>query len=183
MVEKGGLGPEKLTIDVNIARDCLDETRPHHRHAHDLLRLARDGLVNIEVAPQGYRTDVPGGELEKQLRALFDSEGIADAPQIARPSDVTYPSETFFPGAHIDGLVEAWEDVLATWKSHECREPEPQDRWHVETHLVANRDVFLTHDQPLLVMCQRLASEHGLPIRAMSTADYLEGRKRPPSRA
>lgn len=172
---------DKVTIDLNIARDCLESGRPYHLDAQALLHLARQGVVEIKVAPQGHRSDVPPGELERRLRCLFEGEGIGETLQVARVSDITYPSDTLYPGAFADGLVQAWDEVIATWKSHEGRPPGSQDRWYVETHLVSHRDVFLTNDRALRAMCQRLASEHGFPIRAMSTADYLQTRTKPRS--
>jgi hypothetical protein len=40
------------------------------------------------------------------------------------------------------------------------------------------RDVFITDDKRLLVMCRRLREEHGFPIVAMRIADYLDERRR-----
>jgi hypothetical protein len=177
------LQPERVTIDVTVVRDYLDGTRPRHLDARALFLLARGGSIEIEVAPQGYRTDVRGGALERQISAFLDSEGIRESPQVARVSEVTYPSETLFPGACIERLPKAWDDVLAKWKSSDGRRgPGPQDRWHVETHLVAHRDVFVTDDGPLLAMCRRLSVEHHISIRAMRLADYIEGHRSPASR-
>lgn len=39
------------------------------------------------------------------------------------------------------------------------------------------RDVFLTDDRPLLVMCRRFREEHDIAIEAMSSSDYLARRK------
>ena len=167
--------PERLTIDVNIARDYLCAARLGHSHALELFQLAHDGLVELAGAPQGYRLDVRG-DLSEQLRMMFEKEGVTEAPQVARVSEATYPSETLFPGAHDDRLVEAWDKVVATWRSHERTAPQPQDRWHVETHLMASRGVFLTSDQALLIMCQRLRAEHNVPVIAMSLAEYLASR-------
>jgi rRNA-processing protein FCF1 len=42
------------------------------------------------------------------------------------------------------------------------------------------RDVFLTDDRPLRVMCRRLREEHGVPVVAMSLAEYLNRRPETP---
>jgi hypothetical protein len=167
--------PQRLTIDVNIARDHHDTARPGHGEALELFRLARTGLVELATAPQGYRIDVRGA-LGEQLNAMLTRENVPQAPQLAYPSEVTYPSESLLPGAYVEGLAEAWDKVVATWRSHEGKAPQTQDRWHVETHLNARRDVFLTNDRPLVTMCHRLQVEHGVPITAMSLAHYLQQR-------
>ena len=51
-----------------------------------------------------------------------------------------------------------------------------RDGWHVETHVMEGRDVFLTDDTPLLAMCRRLRDEYNLPVTAMRPAEYLERR-------
>jgi hypothetical protein len=94
---------------------------------------------------------------------------------------VTFPAENLFPGAYVAGFADAWDAVLATWKTHaDGRAPERADAVHVETHVLAERDVFITDDRPLLAMCQRLREEHGVPVLAMSLAEYLEGRTTTP---
>jgi integrase len=59
--------PERLTIDVSVARDYLDESREGHTEAATLFELARKGQIELATAPQGYRLDVRG-DLAKQLR-------------------------------------------------------------------------------------------------------------------
>jgi hypothetical protein len=89
---------------------------------------------------------------------------------------VTFASENLIVGAYVDGFVEAWNAVVATWRSHERTPPQIGDRFHVETHVLERRDVFLTDDRPLLVMCRRLREEHGVPIVAMGLVEYLDSR-------
>ena len=169
--------PDSVTIDINIAMDAIDERRERHRSALHLLQLADEGLVDIAVAPQGYRADLDlPGPVRDQVEHLLKSHGIPFLPQVARVSAVTYPSETLFPGAFSESLISAWDTVIATWETHRSRKPEVPDRWHVETHLVAGRSLLLTNDEPLVRMCQRLEAEHGLPIRAMNVEDYMKQR-------
>lgn len=170
---------ERLTIDVNIARDFLESTRSGHADAVVLFRLARDGLVELAFAPQGYALDVIG-ELSDRLRAILEIENTREAPQIAYASEVTFPSEDLFPGAYVQGFSEAWRTVASTWHTHQGKVPQDQDRLHVETHVHAERDVFLTSDKSLIKMCDRLRDEHGIPISASSLAEYLSTRRNRP---
>ena len=62
---------------------------------------------------------------------------------------------------------------MASWRSHEWTPPGDADRFHVETHVFGERDVFITDDRPLLVMCRRLREEEGVEIEAMTLAEYL----------
>jgi hypothetical protein len=172
--------PERLTIDVTVARDFLDPERDGHAAALALFELARGGEVELITAPQGYGLDVEG-ELARQLQELFAREEVGQALQVARVSAVTYPGADLIAGHYVEGFVEAWDGIVATWRPHEYKPPGPADRLHVETHLVERRDVFLTDDNGLLVMCRRLNKEHGFAIVAMPVAEYVDfrsGRKR-----
>jgi hypothetical protein len=166
---------ERLTIDATVARDYTDPSRPRHARSAELFELAREGAVELSTAPQGYRLDATG-DLAQQLESMFASEGVTEAPQLAYASEVTFPSDNLFPGAYVDGFAEAWDTVVATWRSHEGKPPQIGDRFHVQTHVHEQRDVFLTDDRPLLVMCRRLREEHGVPIVAMGLVDYMDSR-------
>jgi hypothetical protein len=166
---------ERLTIDATVARDYLDPARPRHARAVELFELARQSAVELSAAPQGYRLDATG-DLAQQLESMFAKEGVAEAPQLAYASEVTFPSEYLFPGAYVEGFVDAWDAVVASWRTHESSPPQLGDRFHVETHVLEHRDVFVTDDQPLLVMCRRLRNEHGVPVVAMGLAEYLDNR-------
>jgi hypothetical protein len=166
---------ERLTIDATVARDYLDPQRERHPHAVELFGLARKGEIELAAAPQGYRLDAQGN-LAETLRATFAIESVAIPPQLAYTSEVTYPSEDLFPGAYVEGFGEAWAAVIATWQSNEGKPPEGADRFHVETHVLHGRDVFLTDDRLLRVMCRRLRDEHSIPIVAMGLAEYLGAR-------
>jgi hypothetical protein len=127
-------------------------------------------------APQGQGLDADGS-LAEQLTALLAREGIREAPQLAYPPEVTLPSETLYPGHYVAGFREAWDAVTVSWRSHEAKPPGVADRFHVETHLANDRDVFITDDRPLLHMCHRLRDEHGIQIVAMSLEDYVTARR------
>jgi hypothetical protein len=168
--------PERLTIDVTVARDFLDAGRAGHPSAMQLFELFRAGKVEIAAAPQGYRLDA-NGRLAEQLRELTKAEGVDEAHQLAYTSEVTYTSETLVTGAFVPGVSEAWNRITANWRSHEWKPPGVADRFHVETHILDGRDVFLTEDQALLVMCRRLREEDGFPVTAMRVAEYLDGHR------
>jgi hypothetical protein len=161
--------PKRLTIDVTVVRDYLDPTRPGNVLAKALFELARRGEVELATAPQGYRLDVDG-DLAEQLRETFDREKVGQARQVARVSEVTYPGEDLIVGNYVEGFVEAWGQIATNWPNA----PGPGDRFHVETHIVERRDVFLTADRRLLRMCRLLSDEHGFPVIAMTVAEYLE---------
>jgi len=167
---------ERLTIDLTVARDYLaadeEQRRERHERAVELFELARRDEIELVVAPQGYRLDVEG-DLAEQLRAMFSDEGIALARQLAYVSEVTFPGEDLIVGAIVPGFADAWNHVVATWRSHEWKPPTLPDRFHVETHVLEGRDFFITDDRPLLAMCRRLRVEHGISIEAVTVADYL----------
>jgi hypothetical protein len=163
--------PEHLTIDVTVARDYLDPERDGHPYAVALFRLARRGEVELSTAPQGYRLDVDH-DLAEQLRELFEREEVRETRQVARASPVTYPGPDLFPGHYHEGFSEAWDRIAASWP----KAPGGADRFHVETHIVEQRDVFITDDKRLLTMCRRLRDEGGVAIVAMGVAEYLAHR-------
>jgi hypothetical protein len=165
--------PDRLTIDVTVARDFLEPDRDGYDDAVALFDLARQGEVELSTAPQGYRLDVEG-ELADRLREVFATEGVREANQLAYPSSVTFLP--FILGHTARGFPEVWDRVAATWRSHEGKLPGDADRFHVETHVADRRDVLLTSDRALLARCRRLRDEYDIDIVTMTVADYLEQR-------
>jgi hypothetical protein len=164
--------PDLVTIDVNVVRDFLNPKRDGHERAVEL--FARNGSeVELAIAAQGHRLDADGllgGELHEALR----NEGIAETRQLAYLSEETYPSEDLFPGQVVDGFKEAWEKIVDSWRTHEGKAPQSPDDFHVEAHLLDERDCFLTEDRALRVMCGRLHYECGFAIVAITVGEYLE---------
>jgi hypothetical protein len=165
--------PERLTIDATVARDYLDPERERHALAAELFELARGGQVELATAPQGFRLDL-SGDLAEQMREAFEGEALRQARQVARVSEVTFPGEDLIVGHYVKGFPEAWDAIAAGW----ANSPGGADRFHTETHLADKRDVFITDDKRLLVMCGQLREEHGFPIVAMPIGDYLDKRRR-----
>jgi len=174
---------DRVTIDVSVVRDYLrdgrrqDPTAKHrHRAAVELFDLYRRGEVELAIAPQGFRDDADGG-LGERLRACLEQERISELRQLPYVAAVTYPGEDFYPGEGVPGFREAWKAINESWHTHEGKRPGDEDLWHVETHLHESRDVLLTDDGGLLVMCRRLREEHGFPIVAMRLAEYIGQRR------
>jgi hypothetical protein len=167
--------PERLTIDQTVAIDLLDPEAERYALAVELFNLHKRGEIELAMAPQGYRGERRGDRTE-QIREAFQREGIEQARQVARVSEVTFPGPDLFPGNYVEGFAEACEEIAADWR----RAPGGADRFHVETHLTEGRDVFITDDRRLLVLCRRLREEHGFPIVAMKLGDYLNARRRSP---
>jgi hypothetical protein len=163
--------PDRLTIDVTVARDYLDSRRSRHADALALFELARSGELELAAAPQGYRLDVEG-DLAEKLRGVFEREEVRPTRQVARVSEVTYPGSDLIVGHYVEGFVEAWAQIAENWPNA----PGDADRLHVETHVVEGRDVFITDDKALLTMCRRLCDEHGFAIVAMTPGEYLARR-------
>jgi len=108
--------PERLTIDMTVVHDHANPDRERHEQAEELLALADQDLVELLVAPQGGRADLPdGGWLAEELQALVASGRVTQAEQLAYISDLTVIP--FRIGAGVDGFREAWQQVLATWKT------------------------------------------------------------------
>jgi hypothetical protein len=168
--------PELVTLDMTAIRDLLHDDRERHREGLALLALAAEGIVELAVPPQGTLADLRGqweGDLAVDLRTVSTLPGVVPLPQLARLSDVTFPSENLHPGYYVEGFDEAWGRVVATWKTHQGRCPGAADRWYVESHLAAHRDVLITDDQALRIMCDRLRNEHGLAVHAEGLTSYV----------
>jgi hypothetical protein len=164
----------RVTIDMNVIRASLDRNRGGHADASRLLDAAARGNVELAVPPQGSLADLHGqydGDLARDIDALLTKPGVVGLPQVARFSDVTFPSETLFPGHFLAGFDEAWDAVAADWKTHQGACPGAEDRWYVESHLLAANDVLATDDRALRTMCDRLREEHGLAIAAESLSE------------
>jgi hypothetical protein len=164
-----------LTLDMTAIRDATYGDRQRHGDALRLLDLAERGEVELGVPPQGSLADLRGqfgGELAQRVQGLLARPGVVGLPQVARPSDVTFPSENLLPGKFIDGFDERWDAVAADWHGPGKR-PGDLDRWYVESHLLGARDVLLTDDLALRTMCDRLRNEHGLSVYAESLSSYL----------
>jgi predicted nucleic acid-binding protein len=166
-------GVERLTIDATVAFDYLDPNCERHALAVELFELAERGEVELATAPQGYRLDLSKGapDAVEQLREAFEREKVGEARQVARVSDVTVIP--FVVGHYIKGFAEAWHAIAAGW----AKAPGPADQFHVETHLADGRDVFITDDRRLLVMCRRLRDEQEIAVEARSLEEYLARRR------
>jgi hypothetical protein len=145
----------RLTIDMTVVRDYLGDRREGHADATALFALAKAGEVNLAVAPQGHRFDA-SGQLAEDVSKVVALDGVEEARQLAYLSEHTYPSDTLFVGAFVEGFPEAWQQEVARWPSHEGKPPGVADRFHAETHVLERRDVFITDDRSLLRMCCRL---------------------------
>jgi hypothetical protein len=169
--------PERLTIDMTAAWDILRPQRPHHAQGLQLLAMAERGEVVLAVAPQGHRLDVVERDLVERLRAVLP--GVTEAPQAARVSAATVPGAGLRPGQVVKGLEEAWSHIGETWGPNDPKKGPPglADRYHVESHLIAQGDVFITNDGSLLAMCRRLRAEYGMPIDAMRIEEYVSWRQ------
>lgn len=163
---------QRISIDTTVIRDLLDERRSQHILAVKLFEMADAGEIALAIAPQGHRDDAWEGDLKEDIQGLVESGRLAESEQVSRVSEVTLLP--FIIGHCAKGFDEAWDAVLAGWKTHEGKPPGDKDRWHVETHLGDSAEVFITDDGPLLVMCRRLHNEHRLSICAMRLQEYLE---------
>lgn len=168
-------GPDLLTIDMNVARDFLDERRLGHQAAVELFAL-NGSEVELAIGPQGQLLDAPEGKLQKELRAMFQQEGVKELRQLAYLSEATFPSKDLYPGQYVDGFQDSWRRIIETWKTSDGKPPEHPDDFHAEAHVLEERDVFITADRALREMCRRLSEEHGIAVVAMSVGDYLESR-------
>jgi hypothetical protein len=161
----------ELTLDSSATIDLLDEDQDRHPLAPRLLDLAKAGRVELAVAASGHNLD--HNENAARRRRELEREGVITTVQLAYPGRTNYPGDDAVPGAADEGFRAAWDAVLATWKSHEGAMPSDTDALHVESHLLERRDVFITDDRDLLVMCRRLAEEHSLPLVARPLAEYV----------
>jgi hypothetical protein len=159
---------------MSILRVLLDPARAGHEHALRLLGLAADGVVEIAVPPQGVRADLRGDMATPQAQrvvALLANPGVVELRQLAIPSNLTFPSEDFFPEDPFDGFAEGWATIEADWNGPGSK-PNDQDRWYVESHVARGRDVLVTDDKGIRTMCRRLRDEHGFDVVAESLTDY-----------
>jgi hypothetical protein len=95
---------------MTAIRDLVYEDRERHAEALTLLKQAAAGIVELGVPPQGSLADLHGqfgGDLAKRIEELLSKPGVVGLPQIARVSEVTFPSESLFPGAYVKGFSEA----------------------------------------------------------------------------
>jgi hypothetical protein len=168
--------PQRLTIDSTVAIDRRDDSQERHKWARALVALAKRGEVELAAASSGYLVDFSP---ENPVWQMLDHEGVSGTAQLAYPG-VIYPGENAFPGAYVAGLRQAWDAILADWKTHEGGKPEDEDWLHVETHVMEKRDVFITDDDDLRVMCRRLREERGFEVQAMSLREYFDRRRRQP---
>ncbi len=90
-----------------------------------------------------------------------------------------FPSETLYLGYYVEGFDEAWHQVVATWKTHQGRCPGDTDRWYVESHIAGHRDVLITDDRALQIMCDHLLTEHRLPVHSEGLSTYIARRGQP----
>jgi hypothetical protein len=164
---------ERLTLDSTVVIDLLQDDQPRHALAVLLVELARLGEVELAVATSGQIFDNIENAAARSQQ--LEGEGIMSTVQLAYPG-VMFPGANLFPGAGVPGFRAAWNTILGTWKTHEGRPPGDHDALHVETHILEERDVFISDDRALRAMCRRLADEHSFDVVAMSLSEYLEQR-------
>lgn len=162
--------PERVTIDMTVIIDLLTPGVDRHGDALKLLEMARSGQVEIAIAPQGHLHDNPSDRVG-DLRRTYPDVRFEELPQLAYLSDHTYPSPNLYPGNYDLKLAKAMRQVSIGDK----------DAWHVETHYVEGRDVFITDDDRLKRRVKRLNSEHGFEITVMCLEEYIEARRPPGS--
>jgi hypothetical protein len=158
--------PERLTLDSTATIDLLDEDQVRNPLALGLLDLAKVGRVELAVAASGHVHDQKGNAA-RRLREL-ERAGVLVTVQLAYPS-VMYPGTNGFPGPAVAHFRAAWDAVLAETGAL----PRDRDALHVESHLLEERNVFITDDEWLLGACRRLAEKHRLPLVADSLGGYL----------
>jgi hypothetical protein len=141
--------PLRVSIDQTVVLDFLRPERPGHDLALVLFELARNGEIELRIAPQGHRFDAWDGELRDDIRRMLATQPVSESPQLAYLSDQTFPGENLFPGHYVEGLRDAWNSLLGTWGSDGQRGKKPgdQDWWHVETALADGSVVLLTDDR------------------------------------
>jgi hypothetical protein len=170
-----GRAVERPTVDMNVLRAALSERESGHADAMKLLELAAKGVLELAVPPQGALADFDADlttERGEQVRALIESPGVVELDQLPWPSAVTFPSPRLFPGGEpVPGFGEAWAAITADWNGP-GHLPNEKDRWYVESHIAAGRDVLVTNDKGMRTACGRLRDEYGIDVRAGSLADY-----------
>jgi hypothetical protein len=174
--DTGAPSVDRLTIDMNVARDFLDPSRRGHQAAMELFAL-NGGDVELAIGPQGQLLDAPEGELRRELDEMCRGENVLQLHQLARLSDATFPSDELFPGQVVEGFEEAWTKIIETWKTSDGKAPEHPDDFHLEAHLLDSRDIFVTADRALREMCRRLDQEHGIKVNATTVPEYLASRQ------
>jgi hypothetical protein len=115
--------PELLTLDMTAIRDVLHDNRERHQEGLALRAMAAEGTVELAVPPQGTLADLREqweGDLAADLRKVATVPGVVPLPQLARLSDVTFPSENLYPGYYVEGFDDAWHQAVATWKTHQA---------------------------------------------------------------
>jgi hypothetical protein len=163
------------TIDATVVRDFAESHRRRHALAQELFTAHRAGKIELAMAPQGTRLDVQG-PLAQLVRGVLADQQVPMLPQLSYVSQVTFLGADLYLGFVVEGFGEAWQATLSDWRSHESRPADgagSPDRFHVETHVKTRRDVVITDDRPLRVMCRRLSEDFGYPIVTMSLADYV----------
>lgn len=157
---------ELLTIDFNIAWDYLRPSREHHDDAVSLFELNGEA-VELAMAPQGRRLDADES-LQREVEQLCENKNITELRQLAYLSEATFPSTDLLPGQVVPAFQKDWDAALAAWRTHEGPMPRYPDNLHLETHILEDRDVFITRDRGLLVMSGRLNELFGYSIEAMT---------------
>jgi hypothetical protein len=159
--------PERVTIDMTVVIDLLEPDAERHADALQLLAMAEAGDVELGIAPQGHLHDNPDDRVQ-ELRRRHPQVAFVELPQLAYPSEQTYPAPDLYVGNDDERLANAMPQVSMG----------ENDAWHVETHAVAGRDVFITDDDRLKKRIKRLNSEHGIAINAMRLEEFVAARQR-----
>ncbi|MFN8224150.1 MAG: hypothetical protein U0R50_12990 [Gaiellales bacterium] len=173
VTESPATGVPRVTIDMPGARDAIDDRRARHAAAVALLALAEQGRIELAIAASGIIIDVrhDDGGLRSALAQLVRVRPLTTTSPLSYPG-LMYPGPNTFPGVAAPEVGEQWRIELARWRTHEGAPPGDGDLVHAESHVALRRDIFVTNDQPLLLMCDRLLAA-GIPLRALRAEDAV----------
>ena len=175
---------DRPTFDMSVLRAALGPDRAGHEDALRLLQLAKEGVLEVGVPPQGARADFRGDmttPLAQRIVALLGSPGVIELQQLAVPSKFTFPAKDLSRAVGRGARRSVNFGIGAHWNGPGSK-PGMEDRWYVESHVARRRDVLVTEDHGMQTMCRRLRDEHGFDITVESLADYAARFPRRPSR-
>jgi hypothetical protein len=153
----------KVTIDTNIVRDYLDDTRPGHTVTVELFRLDEQNACELRVVSR-IKADVPGGPLREQLERLE----IFKRPMIPTIGEweLSGWDEDIWPTEEQSKECDAMLRLVfpGSDPAHPKQSSRRKDIGHLLGHKLAKRDIFVSNDKAFTGQAVALLRNHSVEV-------------------
>lgn len=158
--------PTTLTLDTNLLW-VLWKDRPKAGYVEDLLELHRNGRVELAVTNR-IHADIPDEPWAGRLKEELDKLDIVPIGSVFRLGYSRLGEDRFA----CEQFLQMMFSIRDRRAPIDPKLPGSIDWEHLHGHHLANRDVFLTWDKPVLRLASELCTR--LELTVMAPEEFLK---------